>query len=437
MSMPAIAPPPPDARRVLARAFRPFAFARRLLARALRPFGFARGPLVRARRLLALAPALSLLFTACGSDYAKDWTGTMDTLSSGAVVVRNTRDPLWTPEERWRVVEDLRIGSAMGDGPDLFGRIFAFAVDAWGRIFVLDAQAQEIRLFDSEGTFVRKFGRRGEGPGEFTAALQVDLGRDGEVWVMDQPRAHVSIFDTSGTHLRGERVKTGVHGLGFFGGRFDPMGLYNVVIRLGGGKTRIVRFDPSFTPVDTIPVPEDPVERPFFETEGPLRFAPIPFAGSMPWRLSPAGTVWTLLTGRYELTEMTPGGEVLRRVTKEHEPVPVTAADRERAAEGLVYFTTRGGRIDWSQVPESRPPTESFFFDDDGNVWVERAPGDSEDPGRSFDIFDPEGRYLGMLPLPFSLRGGPDPVVREGVLYGVTSDELDVAYVVRARIEKP
>ena len=44
-------------------------------------------------------------------------------------------------------------------------------------------------------------------------------------------------------------------------------------------------------------------------------------------------------------------------------------------------------------------------------------------------------RYLGMLRLPFSLRRSiPEPIVRNGVLYGVTSDEIGVLYVVRARI---
>ena len=89
----------------------------------------------------------------------------MDTLPSGEIVVRNTHDPLWAPEEAWRVVEDLRIGEAMSEGPDLFGAIYSFDVDAWGRIFVLDDQAQEVRIFDSGGAFVRTVGRRGEGPG--------------------------------------------------------------------------------------------------------------------------------------------------------------------------------------------------------------------------------------------------------------------------------
>lgn len=62
---------------------------------------------------LALA-TLSVLWRPCGSgsDAAGEWSGTMDTLPSGEIVVRNADDPFWTPEEAWSVVEDLRIGES-------------------------------------------------------------------------------------------------------------------------------------------------------------------------------------------------------------------------------------------------------------------------------------------------------------------------------------
>ena len=266
---------------------------------------FARTP-----RHLTPAAILPLLFAACGS--GSDATGE---------IVRNTDDPLWTPEEAWQVVEDLRIGSAMSVGPDLFGAILSFDVDAWGRIFVLDDQAQEVRIFDSAGTFVRTVGTKGEGPGEFMQAGSVDLSRNGEIWVMGMGVGRVSIFDTTGTYLRQERTNAGGMTIKPYPGGFDPMGRYNVVI-LSRGR-RMARFDQAYSPIDRIAVPENPLEGEFFET--PTMSVAVPFQGSMLWRFSPTGTVWTLLTARYELTEMTTGGKVLRRVTKDHEPALFTS----------------------------------------------------------------------------------------------------------------
>ncbi|MDE2872414.1 MAG: 6-bladed beta-propeller [Gemmatimonadota bacterium] len=375
-----------------------------------------------------LAALLPLFLTACGS--GSDAGG-------GGIVVHNTGEPLWAPGEEWQVVEELRIGRAMSEGPDLFGAVLSFDVDAWGRFFVLDDHAQEVRLFDSDGTFVRTVGSRGEGPGEFMQAGSVDLSRNGEIWVMGMRQGRVSIFDTAGTYLRQQRTNTAGFIMKPYRGGFDPMGRYNVVL-ISGGERRMARFDQSFAPIDTIPVPENPLDVEFFET--PRMSAAVPFQGSMAWRFSPAGTVWTLLTDRYELTEMTTGGDVLLRVTKEHEPIPVTDEEREKAIEDLEWFTSQGGRIDRSKFPRSKPSTASFFIDDEGNLWVERevAAADEDDRGRLFDLFEAQGRYLGLLHLPFELGWStPEPIVRGGVLYGVTSDETGVLYVVRATILKP
>ncbi len=396
-------------------------------------------------RHLTLAATLLLGLTACGSgsDATGEWTGTIDTLSSGEIVVHNTADPLWTPEEAWQVVEDLRIGEAMSEGPDLFSAVYSFDVDAWGRIFVLDNQAQEVRIFDSAGNFVRTIGGKGEGPGEFVSAGSVDLSGNGEIWVMGMSLGRVSVFDTTGTYLRGERTNTGGRIMLPYPGGFDPIGRYNVVLP-PSVMVGMARFDQSYNLIDTISLPENPVEAEYFDLVSEdgftLMSAAVPFQGFMAWRWSPTGTVWTLLTGRYELTEMTTSGEVLRRVTRDYEPIPVTDEDREQAIENLEWLTSQGGQIDHSKFPKSRPSTASFFVDDGGNLWVEQqvTASDADNAGRLFDLFDAEGRYLGMLRLPFSLAWSrPEPVVREGVLYGVTSDEVGVPYVVRARIVKP
>ena len=120
--------------------------------------------------LAGLGLAVSALPSACGSpgsDAASRWSGTVDTLPSGEVAVRNPGDPVWEPGEEWRVVEELRIGSVEGDAedPDIFSGTSSPSMSMRGAaIFVLDHQAQEVRVFDSEGAFVLKFGREGRGP---------------------------------------------------------------------------------------------------------------------------------------------------------------------------------------------------------------------------------------------------------------------------------
>ena len=53
---------------------------------------------------------------------------------------------------------------------------------------------------------------------------------------------------------------------------------------------------------------------------------------------------------------------------------------------------------------------------------------------RVLDVFDEEGRYLGRFDLPFKLDSYPRPIFRHGMIYGITLDEFDVPFVVRARL---
>lgn len=68
---------------------------------------------------------------------------------------------------RARLVEELRIGTESG-GPDYaLSRVTSVRIDGDGSIYVSQPQENLIRVFDSEGRFVRRIGRSGEGPGEF------------------------------------------------------------------------------------------------------------------------------------------------------------------------------------------------------------------------------------------------------------------------------
>ncbi|HEX7091302.1 MAG TPA: 6-bladed beta-propeller [Longimicrobiales bacterium] len=384
--------------------------------------------------------ALVALTAACGaSDGGRTdrWTGTVDTLPSGHIVVSNTDDPLWRPGEEWQVVEELRIGRADGDGPDLFGRINSLAVDPGGRIWVLEGHAQELRVFGPDGQYIRTVGRKGGGPGEFAQAVKVELGPDGNLWVMDPQNNRHSVFDTAGTYLEGEHAPGGFVILPWPGG-FDRQGrYYSPVPKVGaeGFSLALVVHDAAYQPMDTLEQPRDPVKRERFTSGDGRLIASVPFSGSLLWRLSPEGTIWALVTDAYRLFELTPDGDTLRTITRRFTPLPVTAADREDIDERLKWFTDQGGRIDPSKIPDTKPPVGRFFIDDADHIWVEVTMPDEQDTGRVFDIFDPDGRYLGAVRLPFTLWSVP--IFRNGALYAVTTDELEVPYVVRASIVKP
>ena len=394
--------------------------------------------------ICALALTFTLLGTGCSStstELGGGWPGAIDTLASGEIIVQNTDEPLWSSAGTWRVVEEMRIGSDAGDDAILFGNILSFDVDSQGRVFALDGQSQEIHVFDSDGVHLHTVGGRGTGPGEFEGASAVDLSRNGEIWVMEMGRGQLSVLDENGDYIR----KESIGGVGWsqwpYSGGFDLVGRYNALIRSfhdEGSTKSFARFDQSLTPLDTIPVPEKPDAEYFSNETGDMQVA-VPFQGHIAWCFAPNGNLWTLQTDQYELAEITGHGETLRRVTKEYEPIRVTAEVRTELGQSMEWFTDQGGKIDWSKIPKTRPVVGGLVCDDEANLWVRRttieSDDDEESKGPLYDLFDSEGRYLGMLKFPFDLRSYP--IIRNEIIYGVTRDELGADTIVRARIEKP
>jgi len=68
------------------------------------------------------------------------------------------------------------VGSLSTEAPDLFGSIADVVVDtARDQMFVLDAQAQQVRIFNMRGDFVDAFGGLGDGPSELRLANSIEL----------------------------------------------------------------------------------------------------------------------------------------------------------------------------------------------------------------------------------------------------------------------
>lgn len=381
-------------------------------------------------------PALVVLCLAgCRGDKISQGSTQIDTLANGQIVVQNDSEGVWSEVEGWSVLDELRIGSLDAEGPETFARIPSLTVDDAGRIWVLEGQAAELRVFGPSGQHIRTIGQMGEGPGEFGQPVRVDVSPVGNIWVMDPGNTRLSIFESEGALDRIVPFGGGFITIPWRGG-FDRNGrYYSPVLDLNAeDHISLGMFESDLTPLDTISLPTDPVERGSWRivSDGRTRvMAGIPFQGRLVWNLSNEGTLWALITDEYRLVEFGLTGDTLRTVTKELRSIPVSDEERAEAVEDLTWFTDQGGRIDPSEIPGHKPPVSWFFLDDLNHIWVART-----DEAGLFDVFDPVGRFLGVVSLPFDLQETPAPIVRDGLLYGVARDEYEVPYVVRGRIRR-
>lgn len=93
-------------------------------------------------------------------------------------------------------------------GKENLRRPTGLAVDSGRqRLYVVDTGSHQVKVFDTEGVFLKTIGERGTGPGKFNFPTGIDLDRDGNLYVLDAMNARVQVLDPEGNFVRafGER----------------------------------------------------------------------------------------------------------------------------------------------------------------------------------------------------------------------------------------
>ncbi len=89
-----------------------------------------------------------------------------------------------------------------------FGFIHGIACDAAGNVYVLSRGLTRVRVFDPNGTFIREWGQWGQADGQFDLeaatgnTLIAVSSKTNEVFVCDPGNARVEVFNSTGTFLR-------------------------------------------------------------------------------------------------------------------------------------------------------------------------------------------------------------------------------------------
>jgi len=329
---------------------------------------------------------------------------------------------------RLQLTDTLWIGAVEGDGPEVFGSIAALEVDGAGQIHVFDGQANELRVFGPDGTFVSRFGRRGGGPGEFQHVIGMSSAPDGAMWIVDGASARYTVLrgDEVVTHPRGAAVYT----VPWVGGHAD--GDLHDLIRVSseGPGEALVRVNSEGIAIDTFPVPANDLERPRL---GSISL-PLPYARDEIRAFDPNGNLWSAISHEYRLHRISLTGDTLEVVGRDLEARALSAAEADSVSRSIRALREEFGLdVREALVPRTAPLLRRVTIADDGSVWVTRADAPVGSPsGTEFDVFDRDGKLMGQLTLdfPLSLR-----LVHSGAIYGIGRDELGVERVFRAHVE--
>lgn len=400
----------------------------------------------------SLAVFLSIPLVACADNDSR-WTGTTRD-SAGVTVVANPDIGMWAPGEEWGVEEELRIGAAEGDPHYEFGSIGGITVDSDGRIFVLDGQAQQIRVYSPDGIFEQTVGNRGDGPGELRAAMTVLLGPGDTLLVPDGRNLRFNRYAPDGS-------STGSFRMVLEDGR--PMAFRASTSGVIAEQLRplaVMMPDQPATPDSMDAIVTRASDGTITDTLLTFRAGRslLPGAASVAYTMYAAEPVWDIAAdarlvfgsaAEYRI-DLHADGRLQRIITMPHERRPVSDDDigavmgemARRWDEAGVAPELRAQLKGRLQFADFFPAYQAVVWGPMRSIWVQRVKPASElspkelevyheRPSPDWDVFDGDGRYLGVVALPARFS----PAVFRGTrIYGSWRDESDVPYAVRLRI---
>ena len=406
------------------------------------------------RPRLSLTLALSIVISV-GCEKADTPQPTFTVRDSAGIEIVESSAPLLGPDA-WTISEEpvLQIGEVKGEDAYLFAGInsqrngdFPF-VFRWntGRIVVCNGMDSTVRIFDRRGEFIRMVGGKGEGPGEFLFIEACWPTASGMVVAADN---YLSFLDLDGAVTRKVQIPS------VDGGRVFPYGVFEdgsyVVIRPHDGPSDPGIHDAAAGVFVINAAGELSGELFMMKQDRRMREGRY----SITQQFGPIGSITGSANGifygwpeAYSISEFNQEGVTSRVISRDWNPVPVREED---VAWWLTFRDTLakfqgndspGFREAYQKqtsimvYPEYRAPFDELHVDRTGHLWVRNTHPRYDRAYASFrvrfpyewtwDVFDPEGRWLTTLTLPSSFRAHD---IGEDYILGVWKDDMDVEYV--------
>lgn len=405
-----------------------------------------RRPAVKRRVFQSPLPTVALfsgvLLAGCTADAGPESVLT-ERDSAGLTITTIRVDPDAVPE--WTTGRVERVIS--GAEPPHFGRLGAAVWLAGGGIAAVDRLADQVHVFDRQGSLVRTLGGSGDGPGEFRNIWSVAETGD-SLMVHDLGHDRVSIFDSHGRLTRSfqlpvqldEDVYERTHAIAPMGG-----GRY-VAKRLRDDRAHREEVTPNARRYQT----RDALT--LHDSDGSIVAGPVRFTGggnlevstSRGWadarvffdgRSITAVAAGRLVYGNGATFALTLLDSLLQPVRSIRWPGYADPLDPDEVAavrEDQIELFASEGMADMGRelldaalhpdiLPEYRPALGQVLLDPDGRIWAGRF--EPLETPREWLVLALDGSPLARLTLPEGTRLAD---VRDGRLLIVTRDSLDV-----------
>ncbi len=358
---------------------------------------------------------------------------------------------------QWQLIPEIRIGSLDG-GADALTKVTHLAVDASGSVFIAQPMSFEVKTFGRDGRYIGVIGGEGSGPGEFMDISEMGIRGD-TLWVYDRRQTRFTEFSLDGGLLQVvTRRGTTLPNVGrpvvprarLIGGRYLAIALEEQgdFMQGGNGVEHVIETDSMGAPTGEFAsarvsgvVARVIVDGKALHLIRPLRSLPHTawsanghFVAHVDQAL-PDGDGPT----NYRVTLFRTPQDTVYTSKLTQEAVRVASVAADSIHQSILQLLSRIGItshaavtavMDQVGVPEFWPPVNQIVVSSDGRVFLSRSSMSGEYLG--WTVLRTDGKLAGT----FRSDGRLEILaVHEDEIWGTVSDEFDIPYVVRYRLE--
>jgi len=338
--------------------------------------------------------------------------------SDDVVVISNPK----TPESEMRIVftEELSIGEAEGDENYMFGDSIVFNTDDEGNFYVADYDSNRILKYDSEGKHLLTIGREGQGPGEFRTLSVPRFDKDNNLYITDSMNQRISFFDQDGKYLRQIRLQDRYFNLFINSNDIFISNKWTMSQKTSLQKqtTTYGLFDGEFNLIAElykdeieIPMPTGTGESEIIEYLAKM-WGQTAFRPTVRLILADNDFIYLGRPEKYEINVYSPEGKLLKKISRDYDPIPVSDKDKEDLIERMSESLSRYPMFtedlikkasQKTKFPKYKPAYQSFTLMENG--WLAVIVDSVEDEHTLLDIFDQDGNYIAHFKAPVPAEG--------------------------------